>query len=66
MLSNTSAHTSRFTCCAFGVKVIIQLLEGLDGVYRQPVNGRKLNRQPSKTEDNFYRQPTKMQGNNAG
>ena len=33
------------------------LLEGLNGVNRQPSNGQKINRQQSKTEY-FYRQPS--------
>ena len=37
--------------------VIPALLEGLNGVNRQPSNGLKINRQPSKT-DYFYRQPS--------
>jgi len=31
------------------------IIEGLNGVNRQPSNGQKINRQPSKTEY-FYRQ----------
>ena len=37
--------------------IIIGLLEGLNGVNRQPSNGQKINRQPSKTKY-FYRQPS--------
>ena len=37
--------------------VQVLLLEGLNGVNRQPSNGQKINRQQSKTEY-FYRQPS--------
>ena len=39
------------------VDAIIGDQEGLNGVNRQPPNGQKINRRPSKTEY-FYRQPS--------
>ena len=48
---------SMFIACLYRTKYKNKgILEGLNGVNRQPSNGPKINRQPSKTEY-FYHQP---------